>query len=227
MTRAESITRASQVLERTTWVGNGGRRMPSLFQIAEFWKGNHASHLPDLLTGRDLARPFCFRCGWRVPTWDTPMDDKAVWRYASGWLERAHLQDHSSGGPDTADNLVPLCTLCHRIMPEFPFAEDIPEALAWVRGELHMSCPRWWQSETNALWSSDQPLQFVGSDEFFRKYVSRSRRNALMHEALRLAESGDEEGASNKLLALGLDEPTAALLIKSQQRFYAELGTAA
>jgi hypothetical protein len=46
--------------------------------------------------------------------------------------ERAHVVDHCYHGPDTVDNLVPLCYPCHDAMPCFTLEEE-RYAWAWLR----------------------------------------------------------------------------------------------
>jgi hypothetical protein len=51
----------------------------------------------------DLDWPACFACGREVTAWRQ--------------LERAHLIDRICDGLDGPQNLVMLCSLCHRMMP--------------------------------------------------------------------------------------------------------------
>ena len=112
----------------------GSRKTPSLLAVAEHWVGSPA--LPDYPGNIDMGEPFCAGCCWRTPL--RPEDGEpetrldAIWRFANRFLDRAHLVDHSLDGYDSADNLLPLCHICHHKMPSFGVGAR-GEALAWVR----------------------------------------------------------------------------------------------
>jgi hypothetical protein len=109
----------------------GRGSMPKMSKIASAWEGLGAAQLralfPDLRCfGIGWGEPFCFRCGWLAPTpeaadyphdWPAERTIRYAWDRASAWLERAHLHDHSHGGPEEPLNLVPLCPLCHEQQP--------------------------------------------------------------------------------------------------------------
>lgn len=103
------------------------RSMPSLYKVASYWI-DHA-RFPDYLGNYyGLGEPFCARCHFLAPV----QDGEGAWGRAGHLIERAHLVDRMYGGPDTVDNLIPLCWRCHRSMPSFrPGQEE--ESLAWVR----------------------------------------------------------------------------------------------
>lgn len=116
--------------------------MPKLSAIANYWGGLPVLVQLDVfpeMRARWIGwgEPFCFRCGWLAPVPDAaavPFRDPRTaiakaWDRASGWLERAHLQDHALGGSADASNLVPLCPLCHE---DQPMCKTRAEAIAFV-----------------------------------------------------------------------------------------------
>jgi hypothetical protein len=126
------------------------RRMASMDRVVAYWQEAAPERLPGLrseLSG--WGEPFCFRCGWLAPLRD-PYVGTDDWRVVGGWLERAHLMDHAAGGSGEPDNLVPLCYLCHRQMPEH---DDADSALGWVAaGE---PCCMFWQVFTDHTFGSE------------------------------------------------------------------------
>lgn len=105
-------------------------KMPRLAEIALAWaeKPNLIDLMPELRAHAiGWGEPFCFRCGWLAPVvkeagdyptdWPAPRAITATWNSASGWLERAHLQDHQHGGGNEPLDLVPMCPLCHEAQP--------------------------------------------------------------------------------------------------------------
>ena len=133
--------------------------------LIDYWSKNYADTFPNLpaaVTG--WAEPFCFRCGWLAPTRET--EGRHAWTGVGGWLEKAHLHDFSGAGADHASNIVPLCMLCHRRMPDFPDSRD--EAAAWVSEQGHRGCPMWWQVRTDSIWMGDSP---VGPRTFANEFV--------------------------------------------------------
>src|SRR5262245_28203264 len=93
------------------------RSMPSLRKIVAHWREMGPFVVDD--------HPHCFAC--RQPA---PVDD---WADARGWLERAHLIDRVFGGLDGPQNLVLLCSLCHRLQPAFKPCDGVRyEAFGWV-----------------------------------------------------------------------------------------------
>jgi hypothetical protein len=99
-----------------------GRTMPTLWKIASYW---HAAGYRPM----HLRVPHCFRC-FASFTQDGPPPPEFEWNAAP--LERAHLVDRIRGGLDGAQNLMPLCHRCHKIMPSFDPGEG-PDAIAWVK----------------------------------------------------------------------------------------------
>lgn len=139
------------------------RNMPSLTRIAKYWSANrNADVFPNLeshLIG--WGEPFCFRCGWLVPL---PEEPKAnAWLHAAGWLDRAHLVDRFLNGADEPENIVPLCTICHRRMPEMFHQRD--EAIAWVN-EGETNDLTWWQMATDSIWGEERFCVFPGRAAF-------------------------------------------------------------
>ncbi|WP_433731159.1 hypothetical protein ACQP2Y_21970 [Actinoplanes sp. CA-051413] len=177
--------------------------------LVQYWAENYTSVLPDLPAGSiGWNEPFCFRCGWLAPT---PDDDDNPWRRMDSWLEKAHLQDHVGGGPDTAENIVPLCAICHRGMPDFP--DSRAAALAWVKAQGHSSCPSWWQQATDALWGGDRFKSFPGSVVFFNTYFVLSQRRERIGGAFSRRDAGDLEGALSSLRFAGLDGDVALAVL--------------
>jgi hypothetical protein len=117
-----------------------GRAMPSLYDIACYWKYERPG-----IFSFSLRVPSCFRCECAMPysgdgclvprrKLSAERDISNRWRMASGYLDRAHLVDRSLGyGTDGPQNLVPLCINCHRVMPVFD-TDMGGQAIAWVRG---------------------------------------------------------------------------------------------
>ena len=50
------------------------------------------------------SRSTCELCGWNRERWSR--DDPRI-------LELHHISEHAAGGPNTAENLVVLCSKCH------------------------------------------------------------------------------------------------------------------
>ena len=121
--------------------------MPSLDKIVQHWRDQRPDPTyQDRLSASGTGDPFCFRCGWFPPSADpygaTP------WRYCSRWLDRAHLEDHAGGGNEDVSNLIPLCFLCHKEMPDHD-AGQRDQALQWVKAGYQR---RWeWQFFTDAF----------------------------------------------------------------------------
>ncbi len=136
---------------------NRRQRVPSLLEIAEAWWNR--PEWPDYPGNIDMGEPFCAACGWRGPVTDG--DLRAVWRFASKFIDRAHLVDHMFDGRDDTANLVPLCHLCHRRMPAFRIGQR-DAALAWVRSQPHL--PWWWQPFTDNLAAQHPELLARGGD---------------------------------------------------------------
>ena len=104
------------------------RRMPDLWAIASYWAEREVFRV-------DLTWPHCFGCRTSGPLEDdddNPPSDRALWRASSSFLDRAHLVDRMYGGLDGPQNLVPLCTRCHRLMPVHRLG-DGPAAIKWVQ----------------------------------------------------------------------------------------------
>jgi hypothetical protein len=119
-----------------------------MYAIVNYWEGapETATVLPDLRAHQiGWSEPFCFACGWLAPV----ADSRQSWeKAATGWLERAHLVDHWSGGSGDPSNLVPLCHLCHEAMSNT--FSDRATALEWVNArESEMPYPAMWQMFTD------------------------------------------------------------------------------
>lgn len=138
-----SLHGAQRILDREepVFVGAEERpreKMPALASIARHWQDLSLDELRAMFPALRCfyigwGEPFCFRCGWLAPTKDSssyPANWKGqrcvdfAWNDAKGWLERAHLQDHSFGGTVEGGNLVPLCALCHENQPICKTQED-------------------------------------------------------------------------------------------------------
>ncbi len=97
------------------------RVMPSLWQMAEYW------YLRDDVFDVDLRNPHCFGCG--DTAWSFAATLKLRWNDAARKLERAHLVARVFDGLDGVQNMVPLCSLCHRYQPD----SDGAEAVSWIQ----------------------------------------------------------------------------------------------
>lgn len=102
------------------------RKMPTMWAIVRYWTGRG----PFGFSEEELAAPFCFGCGLEI-TGTSGRTPAARWESAAGRLERAHLVDRFLGGLDGPQNIVPLCVMCHRVMPVFD-VEHGDDALAYV-----------------------------------------------------------------------------------------------
>lgn len=131
--------------------------MPSLHKVAAHWldrdewpeyRGNYVG----------LGEPFCSGCGWLPPVSDGHGTDAQRWSAAAKYIDRAHLADHTFGGSDGAENLVPLCHLCHSGMPSFRPGSEA-EALEWVKARP--ACALLWQRSTDATRSAGSKAQRV------------------------------------------------------------------
>ncbi len=124
------------------------RVMPSMAAIVDYWASQGADpRWASWYIG--WGEPFCFGCAWLPPV-DRRKDS---WHAARIWLDRAHLEDHCVHGDDTPPNIVPLCRICHRAMPDF---DDRDAALAWVTARPRRSSL--WQIWTDAHLRSGQTL---------------------------------------------------------------------
>lgn len=101
------------------------RRMPSLWSIARHWAGL------DVFTFRETI-PSCFACLREVPH-EIRAAPRFRWDASAAYLDRAHLVDHAHGGLDGPQNLVPMCRMCHAVMPRNFRLGDGPDAIDWVR----------------------------------------------------------------------------------------------
>jgi hypothetical protein len=160
------------------------RRMAPLAQIAAYWAGTGAPEFPNLVARAiGWGEPFCFRCGWLVPI---PEEGTITsrWKAAEGWLDRAHLVAHVNGGSGKAENLVPLCSLCHSLQPE---SIDGTAVIDWINGAEH--CPWWWQIMTDGIFGEPHWRGFPGRgemrtirlrvDEAYRKTKAQFDREAV------------------------------------------------
>jgi hypothetical protein len=146
------------------------RAMPTLPRIADYWAaGDNSSVFPDLESRAiGWGEPFCFRCGWLSPLPESVIDGTVEkpedpWSYASGWLQRAHLAEKSIGGADTADNLVPMCSLCHRQMSS---ELNRDQAIAWINAWDRAAGNIFWQQATDRTWGAASYRPFVGTGDF-------------------------------------------------------------
>jgi len=162
------------------------RSMPSLTRIADWWMHpERASAFPGLAAwALGWGEPFCFRCGWLAPVPPAAICNgqtlaKDPWRWAKGWLERAHLAEHSEGGPDAPENLVPLCGLCHRQMPEGLASREA--AIAWINAWTRDALNPFWQAATDRVWGCDNYQAFPGSKAFLtlRLQIDDYHRSAM------------------------------------------------
>lgn len=144
------------------------RRRPQITKVIDHWRLHDPEVFPDSHAfWIGWGEPFCFRCGWLPPLPEEWNGDP--WVAVGGWLELAHLHDHCAGGPDEPANLVPLCAICHRIMPDFP---DGPKrAIEWVRASQPISGPWWWQMATDGRWGGDRYVPYPGWTALYRCFV--------------------------------------------------------
>lgn len=110
-----------------TYVPSKERQMPPMSKIIDYWKEHTQPWMKPVVIG--WGEPCCFACGWMPPV--------LGWNQANAFLDRAHLQDHVVCGDDSPSNLVPLCHLCHSVMPEF---DDRQQALDWVKSRYERYC---------------------------------------------------------------------------------------
>jgi hypothetical protein len=114
-TRAREIMHPDWVPERPE------RRMPSLWTIAQYWEKCGTFDV-------QIVRPICFACTGHAPH-EEDLTPGYRWNGAGAYLDRAHLVDRFLGGLDGPQNLVPLCKVCHDLMPMFRIGAD---AIEWV-----------------------------------------------------------------------------------------------
>ena len=101
--------------------------LPTLWEIAWHWNGL-GERDPFCI---DLSRPACAGCGLAPRRGQDQRHLKHRWN--SACLHRGHLVNRCLGGPDTVENLVPLCWLCNRSMPYFDQGQ-LQAAKDWVLG---------------------------------------------------------------------------------------------
>lgn len=117
-----AIRRARERMAQVRWLpGRPGRRMPTLFAIAEYWHQRGTFEV-------DLDGPHCFGCQ-TVAEYTRDGHRRARWNSAR--LARAHLYDRFRGGLDGPQNIVPLCGRCHDVMPMF-LAQGKLHPIDWV-----------------------------------------------------------------------------------------------
>lgn len=163
------------------------RASNTLPQVVAYWREHWEDVFPDLTAALySWNEPFCFRCGWLAPV----RPSRGAWSRIGGWLERAHLQDFSGGGADEPSNIVPLCMLCHRGMPEFPDSRDA--AVAWVKAQGHRCRHRGWQLFTNAVWTG---VRSPGRMVFVNSYVRWTERYSLAATAVDYLAAGRRDKA--------------------------------
>ncbi len=171
-------------------------RMPSLGEIFLHWYDAKFAEVKAVEKIRDIAEPWCFRCGWVAPSTFNPerlqekypdlSDDRMlgpIWDHAHGWLERCHLWDHVEGGPESVDNLVPMCVACHRHQP---ICETREAGLLYVNEDVRVpdDLQRW----TDVYMG--QPMRYLRRDMAFYIAVARmyEARWRIMAETVRLGK---------------------------------------
>jgi hypothetical protein len=102
------------------------RKMPSLWQIAQYWYDRGP-----LIFDVDLDTPHCFAC-YRIAPFREEDSFKDRWNGASRWLIRGHLVNRKRDGLDGPQNIAALCNFCHRFMRMFS-VEDGAAAIEWVQ----------------------------------------------------------------------------------------------
>jgi hypothetical protein len=113
-------------VNRPDWMPRRPRRsVPTLWKLAEYWATRDVFEVHS-------ADPHCFACQ-RSFDYDEAVSHRAKWNALNRYLERAHLFDRWRGGLDGPQNVVPLCRVCHRLMPEFFHEGDHVEAILWVQ----------------------------------------------------------------------------------------------
>jgi hypothetical protein len=178
--------------------------------LVAYWQENWKKDFPDLLVSRyGWGEPLCFRCGWLAPV-DDEVDS---WRRVAGWLEKAHLHDFSSGGPDNPSNIVPLCSLCHYDMPDFPDSRD--EAVAWVAEQGHDCCPQDWQQFTDRAWMGRPTLP---RGEFRKVHYRWIRQCDQAKRATELLRDGQVEDAEVMMRRAGVPTHLIGDLVANYQR---------
>lgn len=177
----------------------------SMLQIIDYWRDNWEPTFPDLPASHyGWGEPFCFHCGWMVPDY-SELSKGNPWANVGGWLERAHLQDYGTGGADIPANIVPLCALCHRIMPSFP--SDPAPAIAWVKATGHVSCPPGWQEFTDRKWGSDP--ERPGRSGFVTTFVRWQEQRASAIRAAEAFAHGQQAKAFELAQLAGVPRATA------------------
>lgn len=126
-------TRRRAILRAGWWPPRPPRRLPDLWAIVRYWAERD--------TFGDIREvPHCFGCGKIVAGISAGPAPEIRWNFASGLLERAHLITRSKDGLDGPQNLVPLCPLCHKMMPFFDVGDE-HAAIKWVRGGGRFTIP--------------------------------------------------------------------------------------
>ena len=127
--RIEEMAAERALIERPMWMPKRKRKSPSLASIAAYWATRYVFEMSP-------ERPHCFACLRLVPDVDMAEAVAKRWNGSTSYLEKAHLVDHTNGGLDGPQNVVPLCSPCHSKMPGFDIGEGA-SAIIWVRsGEL-------------------------------------------------------------------------------------------
>ena len=97
--------------------------------------------------------------------------------------ERAHLIDFAWGGPDTLDNIVPLCSICHRRSDP----EDGGRMPIFVPGE------EWWAQ----LW-----LSYANWSDWRNAYALELMLRPLERGAIHLAPAKADQQAINEVVVM-------------------------
>lgn len=169
--------------------------LPSRYEIAKYWiEGEGRNSL--YVKVYDTGEPICFACGYHAEYWDRHKLSEEKWNKSS--LDRAHIKPKSLGGSDTVDNLVLLCSRCHKEAPDYV---DSKEMLNWISVRPH------WLNHRSATIS--QELELLGiSNEQLMKFVSQK------NVAQSLLEFSDRIGTHAALEISSLKATTIALLVR-------------
>jgi len=143
--------------------------LPTMWKIASYW-AERADWFEVI-----IDRPHCFACGLHGGWPDDVTRPRDRWDL-SDQLERGHLVNRARDGLDGAQNLVPLCHLCNKVMPIFD-VEHGGDATAWV---ILGGCMAEWDirlQEAGVDWRDRMHAQIDVMEER-GGCVSRSERSA-------------------------------------------------
>jgi hypothetical protein len=113
------------------------------WEIAKHWSENWTNETAKFVT--DLGEPSCFACGYYDVKWDNPRVG-AEKRWNNSGLERAHIVADKIGGADSPENMLLLCTRCHR---QAPMTNDPRIIITWAsKRDAHRAMvARAWEHE--------------------------------------------------------------------------------